>query len=787
MPVAETLGVVSGIIAIVQISKTIISLCQFYIEVLEGTPSDLRVILIEVSTLKGIAESLQYLTQDDVSDSALLTQLAAVTGPIEGCKKALEDLKALFPPDAVFTNGQRSKRRKLNDTVALLAWPLKIGKSKKLLQEIVQHKTTLNLALTAEFVHDLKSVKHKTEQIQNLLTESQQANIYKWLETTNPSDIHNRSQRLYEDGTASWVLKTPEWSVWIKGKHRCLWISGIPGAGKTILASYLAEEIERRCTSSSSESLKLDHMYYYCYFGHNQDESTHFLRWVIGQLCRQSSRIPQEVLDMYESGKSPTLSQLLSALCSTLEVFERAYVVLDAVDESLPRADLLRVIRDLSQDARFSALGLIVTSRQYIDIEQIMGSCSMPVPMTNQFVEDDIRALVHSTIQKDARYQKWPEDLKREMQDTVPKKAEGMFRWAVCQIDILRRLKPDISIIRAALSNLPRTLDETYERILLEIPEDDWLPVQHVLHWLMFHNELFKTEMSLNTLLQAMQYNSASSSRHYPDLIHDLEGLRERCGCLIMVQQEPEMQNGVSEVLRPERQMVLFAHYTVKEYLQSSRISQKRVGFFALAQEKIQKQFAEIALRQALDIQPDDDIWNENGRPRSIFKVLNADFKSYCGVFAILQIFVWPKVISSDLTLMGLSEALVDPHAPSRRGLEILLSKTDHADYFFHRPDVTEYNRFWEIDWKEKPDSNSAIFLSFLVSAHEIIQYSLFPRREPYDLDEDERAKIEKLSLDFGPVEIGPDGQNPEHNDASDLSENSECAGNRMTISYLME
>jgi hypothetical protein len=153
MPVAETLGVVGSIIAIVQISKTIISLCQFYIDAVEGASSELRVILIEVSTLRAIAKSLQYLTRPDIANSALLDQLVAVTGPIEGCKKALKELEALFPPTAPPGNGQRSKRRKLNAAVTTLAWPLKSGKAKKLLQEIVQHKTTINLALTAEFVY----------------------------------------------------------------------------------------------------------------------------------------------------------------------------------------------------------------------------------------------------------------------------------------------------------------------------------------------------------------------------------------------------------------------------------------------------------------------------------------------------------------------------------------------------------------------------------------------------------------------------------------------------------
>jgi hypothetical protein len=222
------------------------------------------------------------------------------------------------------------------------------------------------------------------------------------------------------------MLRTPEWPLWIEGKHRCLWIHGIPGAGKSILASYLAEEIKKHCTSSSSESSKLGHAYYYCYFDHDQDESSHFLRWIISQLSRQSKRVPGELQDIYKSGRSPSLPSLLSVLQTAIEEFERVYIVLDAVDESMPREDLLRVIRDLSKDARFSALSLLATSREYVDIEQILESCSIPISMSNQFVEEDIGTLVRSTVQSDKRYGRWPDDLRIEMQDLIPKKAQGM-------------------------------------------------------------------------------------------------------------------------------------------------------------------------------------------------------------------------------------------------------------------------------------------------------------------------------------------------------------------------
>src|SRR6266852_3307532 len=46
------------------------------------------------------------------------------------------------------------------------------------------------------------------------------------------------------------------------------------------------------------------------------------------------------------------------------------------------------------------------------------------------------------------------------------------FRWVFCQLDTLRRCFP--GSIRRALNELPRTLDETYERILLGIDKEKW-------------------------------------------------------------------------------------------------------------------------------------------------------------------------------------------------------------------------------------------------------------------------------------------------------------------------
>ncbi len=49
----EALGVAASIIAVVQISVQVINTCTKFIEALGDAPKDLRLILIEVSALRG--------------------------------------------------------------------------------------------------------------------------------------------------------------------------------------------------------------------------------------------------------------------------------------------------------------------------------------------------------------------------------------------------------------------------------------------------------------------------------------------------------------------------------------------------------------------------------------------------------------------------------------------------------------------------------------------------------------------------------------------------------------
>ena len=378
----------------------------------------------------------------------------------------------------------------------------------------------------------------------------------------------------YEAGTGEWVFKTPQWDGWIKSANRCLWIHGIPGAGKTVLAGRLIEEVFRMCKAETDQNWVC--VYYYCYHGHNQDETLPFLRWLTSSLCRKAGKIPRQLEELYGDGLSPSQDQLLLCLESIFSCFDKLFVFIDALDESHQREGFLQVVDRLVESPQLTKMQLLATSREYAEIERTMGRIAIPLSMSNRFVAEDIRLYISARLKSVTEFQRWPADLYADVEDALSTKAHGMFRWAVCQLDILRRLKHKTRV-REALADLPETLDDTYERIFSCIPPVDRELVRHYLKMTMLHNMVWGSDgLGLSAQILASSchlfvYGLSREEIFKEFLIHDLEMLKESCGCLLSY-------NDVAHV-----PTVTLAHYTVREFLESDRAMHGQSEFFAMA------------------------------------------------------------------------------------------------------------------------------------------------------------------------------------------------------------
>ncbi|KAI0162500.1 hypothetical protein BJ166DRAFT_269771 [Pestalotiopsis sp. NC0098] len=314
---AEVVAFGASVVAFIQLADRVVEITKYYIEAIKDCPSDLKAILVEVSLLRAVLHSLEFVLQankDDSTGSTFLGHLAGADGPIEMCRKALVALEKLLPSDFHAAQG---KRQKVRSAAAHLAWPLRESSAKKLLDTLSRYRASITFAITCDVMRDIKDIQHDVRQLNDKLDFTTLSEFCNWLQSTNPSMNHNSAWELREDNTGLWMTDSKEWKQWLEGKEKFLWIHGIPGAGKTVLASYLVEQTRLHCQNRapmghlvslvSPAPKPIISVYYYCYFARNQDEAAHFLRWLLSQLCRRVMVIPNDIHAIHQSSQLPSI------------------------------------------------------------------------------------------------------------------------------------------------------------------------------------------------------------------------------------------------------------------------------------------------------------------------------------------------------------------------------------------------------------------------------------------------------------------------------------------------
>ncbi|KAI9434714.1 hypothetical protein H4582DRAFT_1855816 [Lactarius indigo] len=391
-----------------------------------------------------------------------------------------------------------------------------------------------------------------------------------WISPPDPSINYNTACGAHHEGTATWLTRGDAFNRW-RADGCLLWVHGKRTRSQAVISSssVIIRDIEDICNAGFASMA----YFYFDFKDTAKQDSRALLCSLLIQLSDQSDAYCDILRDLYSAHRRGSVQPNDNALAQCLKTMLVAlgqtpiYLILDAVDECVntsgvpsPREKVLRLVKDLVE-LKLSNLHLCITSRPEIDIRNALQPLAAhQISLHNESGQNaDIANFVSSVVYSDSRMRRWRAEERDLVVERLSTKADGMFRWVFCQLEILRHCFP--SSVLNILEQLPESLDETYERILREISRANRDHAYRLLQCLTVAVRPLRVEELAEVL--AIDFNARGGPKLNADWRWEdnEEAVLSACSSLVTV-----VMDGGSRVVQ-------FSHFSVKEFLTSNRLA----------------------------------------------------------------------------------------------------------------------------------------------------------------------------------------------------------------------
>lgn len=203
----------------------------------------------------------------------------------------------------------------------------------------------------------------------------------------------------------------------MNGEQQILFCPGIPGAGKTTLASFIIHHLEQ--TFASRDDIGIT--YFYCDY-RGQHTLLTLLSGLLRQFCQRQASIPDGIKSLYESHAKektrPSEHGILHELQSVMDMSTRVFLVVDALDEC---PDFYGVVDWLAHlQAR---VNILATSRPSIELA---GAFRTGLSVEIRASRRDILSYLDSRMAHAKPFVKQSPSLKQYIKDGIMEAAGGM-------------------------------------------------------------------------------------------------------------------------------------------------------------------------------------------------------------------------------------------------------------------------------------------------------------------------------------------------------------------------
>ncbi|KAI1175182.1 putative zinc finger protein [Nemania sp. FL0916] len=322
--------------------------------------------------------------------------------------------------------------------------------------------------------------------------------VSNWLNAATVCNDHNRNVSARENKPSSgrWLLDNAIFANWFDPKFPAipplLWINGIPGAGKSVLASLIIEEARKLKPAPTV-------LYFYCKEGDSsQDNFGAICRTMLFQMLEQDRVLLNTLYPKCcRSGEKELRSEILTKdlLGIAFRSCKSAYIILDGLDEC-PREEQKRIInwfRELVESLPTSEperLRCLFVSRGDGRIRNLCEGLES-IKITPEHNKSDIENYnqMEASILK-SNYPSLPSGTIGEIVEKISKIAKGQFLLAKLIWNNLHYHASSVARLEEELAPgvFPETINDAYRRIMvrinLESPENSRGDIMRLLGWI---------------------------------------------------------------------------------------------------------------------------------------------------------------------------------------------------------------------------------------------------------------------------------------------------------------
>ncbi|KGO39178.1 hypothetical protein PEXP_046520 [Penicillium expansum] len=349
--------------------------------------------------------------------------------------------------------------------------------------------------------------------------------IRKWLQPT-AYDLergeYSRHRLSYLAGTGKWLTSTTTYQQWHQGEENgLLWVKGIPGSGKSVLAASIINQLQK-------DGIPVIFFFFRQIIDANHQPVAALRDWLC-QLLDYSPPLQVKLknyINDHRDLESLSPSDLWKDLKLALVTLPKVYCVTDALDEmDRGNDEFLHALVELGQ-WRPSNIKVFITSRPVSIVENSLRSFSIPqIRLEEKLVDLDIATYVqyklrHSPIAPES----WS-----IIEEAIPGRANGLFLYAKLSMDAF--LEPGADA-HEVLNVLPADLNVMYNNLLHEhairsaVPENlQLLVLQFVTH----------ATRPLRILEIAEMARSVQGPTTYRNLKETKDLVRVACGPLLEI------------------------------------------------------------------------------------------------------------------------------------------------------------------------------------------------------------------------------------------------------------